>query len=320
MNELPEMLHNHDPPIGSLFNTSCLSCGTVCCYADDSSFTVFHPNTQDLSRAVTEKYEIISDFMSNNRLKLNSDKTHLMLLATDRSWNNKVYEDSIQLNTGNESIGSSKSEKLLGGIVSRNLEWDDHIMHDPDSIIKKLSQRLSAIKQMSYFADFKTRKMVTNGLFISRLAYLMPLWGGCQKFQIRALQLMQNRAARYVTRNDVYTPAKTLLIQCGWLSVYQMIFYHTIVLFYKTKKYSAPTVLLNMSNAYYFYNTRAKSMGNYRVFSEIKTPSDIALRSYRWRSVQSWNILPYEIKSIKNDVQFKKSLKVWIMGNIDIYP
>ena len=75
-----------------------------------------------------------------------------------------------------------------------------------------------------------------------------------------------------------------------------------------------------MSNAYYFYNTRAKSMGNYRVFSEIKTPSDIALRSYRWRSVQSWNILTYKIKSIKNDVQFKKSLKVWIMGNIDIYP
>ena len=173
---------------------------------------------------------------------------------------------------------------------------------------------------MSYFADFKTRKMVMNGLFISRLAYLMPLWGGCQKFQIRALQLMQNRAARYVTRNDVYTPVKTLLIQCGWLSVYQMIFYHTIVLFYKTKKYSAPTVRLNMPNAYHFYNTRAKSMGNYRVFSEIKTPSDIALRSYRWRSVQSWNILPYEIKSIKNDVQFKKSLKVWIMGNIDIYP
>jgi len=99
-----------------------------------------------------------------------------------------------------------------------------------------------------------------------------------------------------------------------------MIFYHTIVLFYKTRKHSVPTVLLNMANADYSYNTRAKSVGNFRVSSEIKTPSDIAHRSYRWRSVQSWNVLPHEIKSIKNDVQFKKSLKVWIMENIDIYP
>ena len=37
-NDLPEILHNHDPPEESIFDIKCQSCGTVCCYADDSTF------------------------------------------------------------------------------------------------------------------------------------------------------------------------------------------------------------------------------------------------------------------------------------------
>ena len=176
------------------------------------------------------------------------------------------------------------------------------------------------MKQISSFADFKTRKMITNGIFISRLSYLMPLWGGCHKFLLNALQLIQNRAARYVTRKDVYTPVKTLLTQCGWLSVHQMVFYHTVVLFYKTRQSGVPQVLFNMANVDYVYSTRAKLKGMYKVMSSSKVPSDLAMRSYRWLSVQYWNKLPVEIKTIKNVLQFKKSLKLWIAKNLDINP
>ena len=79
-NELPELLHPHDPPTGNLFNTDCQSCGSVCCYADDSTFSVFSEDSQDICRALSEKYQIISEFMSNNKLKLNSDKTHVMVI------------------------------------------------------------------------------------------------------------------------------------------------------------------------------------------------------------------------------------------------
>ena len=243
-----------------------------------------------------------------------------MLFARDRAWSVNLNEDILQLHTGNESINLSRSEKLLGGVVSRNLKWADHVMFDQDSVFKKLSQRLNAVKQISYYADFKTRKLLTNGIFISRLSYLMPLWGGCQKFLINALQTMQNRAARYVTKKDVYTPVKTLLTQCGWLSVQQMVFYHTVVLFYKTRQSEVPAALYNMASIDYAYSTRAKVKGMYKVVSSIKVPSDLAVRSYRWRSVQQWNMLPTDVKTIKNVLQFKKSLKQWIIKNIDIYP
>ena len=92
-NDLPEILHNHDPPEGSIFDIKCQSCGTVCCYADDSTFSVTSTNTQDLNRKLTEKYKVISEFMSNNKLKLNSEKTHLMLFARERAWSGNIGEN-----------------------------------------------------------------------------------------------------------------------------------------------------------------------------------------------------------------------------------
>ena len=314
-NELPEIVHDHDPPAGNIFNTTCQSCGTVCCYADDSSFSISSPNIDDLNGLLSEKYKLISDFMSGNGLKLNSDKTHLMHFTTDRAGS-----VDIQLNTGNEMINASKSENLLGGIVSMNLRWDQHVMHDSNALIKQLSKRLSAIRQISHIADFKTRRMFANGLFLSKLAYLTPLWGGCQNRLINALQVMQNRAARYVAKRDIYTPVRTLLTNCGWLSVYQMVFFQTVVLFYKTRQKKVPAYLFNMASSDYSYSTREKAKGNYKVITAVRRPSSHAMKSYRWRSVDCWNMVPVEIKSIKYAVQFKKSLKVWISQNISINP
>ena len=253
-NELPEILHTH-ASAGNIFNTGCHLCGTVCCYADDSTLSIFCENPQDLGRAVSDKYKLVSEFMSDNKLKLNGDKTHLMMMASERSWNVLVDEDDVNLNTGNEVISCSKSGNLLGGIISRNLKWADHILHDSNSLVKQLSKRLTAIRRISYMADFKTRKMLTNGLFMSKLAYLMPLWGGCHKFLINTLQVLQNRAARFVTKQNMYSPVQNLLKECGWLSVHQMVFYHTVVLFFKIRKNGTPVVLHKMVTADYAYAT-----------------------------------------------------------------
>ena len=99
-----------------------------------------------------------------------------------------------------------------------------------------------------------------------------------------------------------------------------MVFYHTVVLFYKTRQSETPAALYNMASIDYAYSTRAKVKGMYKVASSIKVPSDLAVKSYMWHSVQQWNMLPTEVKTIKNVLQFKKSLKLWIIKNIDIHP
>ena len=68
--------------------------------------------------------------------------------------------------------------------------------------------------------------MVANGIFMSKLQYIISLWGGCGKEMKKVLQVIQNKAARVVARReasliDIYQ-------HIGWLSVNQLIFYHSV--------------------------------------------------------------------------------------------
>jgi hypothetical protein len=54
-------------------------CGNICCYADDSTFSYSSSGIQEISDQISENYTGIAQFMSNNKLKLNGDKTHLNL-------------------------------------------------------------------------------------------------------------------------------------------------------------------------------------------------------------------------------------------------
>ena len=248
------------------------------------------------------------------------DKTHIMLLATEHAWSTKLDENSINLDTGDETIKTTMCEKLLGGFIYQNLKWTNHILLNDKSLIKQLGTRLNALKKISRVADFKTRKMLADGLFMSKLIYLIPLWGGCQKYLINALQIIQNKAARMVTKLGIFTPIRKLLRQCGWLSVNQLVFFHTVVLLYKTKQNQSPEYLYNMSRTEFKYNTRAKDAGKLRDSENYIPKKDLNFESYKWRSIRFWNKLPPDITLIPTLPKFKSKLKSWVMQNIDINP
>ena len=61
--------------------------------------------------------------------------------------------------------------------------------------------------------------MLADGIFTSKLTYLIALWGGCDAGLMKALQISQNKVARLVARVDWDTPVREIFNQVGWLSV-----------------------------------------------------------------------------------------------------
>ena len=160
--------------------------------------------------------------------------------------------------------------------------------------------------------------MFANGLFMSKLAYAMPAQGGCEDFLIRGLQVVQNKAARLVCRKEIYTSLKTLLTECNWLSVAQLVVFQSIVLLYKVRKSQRPSYLYNMFTTERRYATRGENHGKLQS-SSVNPPNQILnCRSFRWRSLQIWNQLPSNIIQIDNIVEFKSKLKIWIRMHVDI--
>ena len=162
--------------------------------------------------------------------------------------------------------------------------------------------------------------MFANGLFLSKLIYLIPLWGGCEKFLLRALQTVQNRAARVVTRRGIYTSTKTLLRECGWLSVKQLVFFHSVVLFYKARLSKEPRCLYEMAAEITSpkYDTRTSREQKLLTVGNHIPSQQLSWNSFRWRVVRSWNMLPLELREVKNILKFKKELKQWVENNVEI--
>ena len=195
-NDLPESIHGHLPehqqplPQDShgqqSYNLNCQSCGSICCFADDSSLSFSNTDAGTISEVLAEKYSTISEYMGCHQLKLNSDKTHLMLLRSDAARRSR-HEFQVTLDTQSEVIQPSQSEKLLGGVISQNLKFTDHVQDNDYSMLKVINNRLNALKKVSHATSFKSRKMIANGVIISRLIYLIPLWSGCEKYLINSL-------------------------------------------------------------------------------------------------------------------------------------
>merc|ERR1711997_808082 len=101
--------------------------------------------------------------MAKNKLVLNGDKTHLLVLASSK--NHKKHENyGITLDTGTKIIQPSEYEKLLGGFISNDLSWKEHIRDNEKSLFKVITSRINALSKISTIASFKTRKMIANGI------------------------------------------------------------------------------------------------------------------------------------------------------------
>ena len=320
-NDLPEVIHDHLPHQAGqqeqdwpAYHLGDPVDGSIICYADDTTLTCtdFHPAA--LSQKLSEKYKIIADYMRNNKLKLNDEKTHLLVMGTDQSKVRSQTSRLVEIRTPSETIRPSENEKLLGCWVSDNLKWSEHLQDNKENMIRALTSRMGALKKIGKVASFKTRKMLANGIFMSKLTYLIALWGGCGIVLRKSLQVIQNKVARVVTKMDWSTPPKDILRQIGWLSVSQLVFYHSVLQIFKVRQSKN---LYNMFSWSFIYNTRQAEGGLIRLMGKPKL--DINKSSFRWRAANQYNQLPAEIRLCTTLDSFKIRAKIWIRENVSFH-
>ena len=139
--------------------------------------------------------------------------------------------------------------------------------------------------------------------------------GGCLGYLIDFLQILQNRAARLVTKQDQLTPTRVVLHQCGWLSVWQMVHYHSLLLVFKIKQKNKPEYFSVHFSQKFPYRTRlATGMG---VRRHEYYNHEVTKRSFVPRTCTMWNLLPLTLRSLESISHFKQKMKSWIK---DIMP
>ena len=288
----------------------CSPCGSLVNYVDDGTYTYSHKDPIMLSAMLTTKYKAIEEYMVANRLVINSDKTHLVVMASRK---NDAARQSVELRAGQHIIQPSETEKLLGCNISQNLKWKLHIQTGENSLIRQLTSRLNALQKVSIFATFKTRLSAANGAFMSVLAYLIPVWGGCEGYLVKALQVLQNRGARQVTKLSWFTPTRKLLHQCNWLSITQLIFYHSTLTVFRSVRNKEPLYLSQNLNTVHPFPTRLAAGGGIRLDGNH---GELVNKSFLIRAAKQFNSIPPSIRMSRSLPSFKQQLKLWIKTNI----
>ena len=98
----------------------------------------------------------MAEFLTLNKLKVNDDKTHLIVMSTRQK---RAYRstDTITINTPSAVIAPSEVERLLGAQVHQDMKWREHILDNEEALAKSLNKRIGAIEKISKFSSFKTR-------------------------------------------------------------------------------------------------------------------------------------------------------------------
>ena len=137
--------------------------------------------------------EKIETYMANNKLKLNTDKTKLMVLSKKPS-----RRMEIQIPTEDQPIKHSNKVKILGVEIDHTLNWKKKINRGSNGhhqTVKNKSQLTQIIKKKSSEAQMR---MFASGIYMSKLEYGAEVWSSARAYIIKSLQSTQLEAARTV--------------------------------------------------------------------------------------------------------------------------
>ena len=313
-NDLPDVIHSHSvnyqEPMGD-----CPQDGSMVNFVDDGTVYVADKDPGIVSQKLTEHYTKIEEYMHSNKLVINSDKTHLLVMAGRGAITARRMD--VQVQAGPDMIEQSISEKLLGGMVHFTGRWNEMIKNSSSSIVSQLAGRLNGMKKLKQ-ADFKSKLAVATGVIQSKIQYLLPLYGGAPNYLMRALQVQQLNAARFVCGySSFFWSTHKLLKTCGWLSIRQQEFYSSTLLAHKIVTTSLPHNLWTEIVQPHTVRTRAATQGQIRFGENYRGGSEFIRSSFKYRVQQYYNKIPANIKILPPEA-FKSKLKQYALKNIPI--
>ena len=291
---------------GELFGKNCRRCGIIACFADDTTFATARKTRGENETETKEKLDKISKFLVCNKLTVNQGKTK-MLESMVRQRRCKNTENPPQLTI--EKIGQEDkiikcqtSTRLLGLNLQNDMSWRAHLESGEKALLPTLRRRLGALRHVGKYISRKGKLTLTNGLILSKIMYMIPVWGGTERTHIRKVQTLLNSTARYVLNKGKRTRTRELMEGCGWMFVEEMTRLHSLVTMWKLVNSGKPPQLMERMTI-----TEDRKLDTVR-------PRLITTENYfRWRTRNHWNELPQYLREETRLIPFKKQLKKLII-------
>ena len=276
-------------------------------YADDSQIYV----TFDLEgkhSAVTKVQEavlVIKQWMKDNFLCLNDDKTEVLLIA---SKHNHTKLDIPSVSIGNVDIEPAKQAKNIGFIF-------DHIM-DAKAQVHQICKsgwfQLSRIGRIRPYLDSKSTQILVHAFITSRIDMNNCLLIGLPKNLTKKVQVLQNAAARLIKKVSKFSHITDTLIELHWLPVPQRIEYKTLLIVFKALNDLAPQYLRDLIKRKHTTTHALRSNSLNLLATKQTIRATYGDRNFVNVAPRMWNAMPEPLRCCENLTSFKRLLKTYL--------
>lgn len=272
-------------------------------YADDTQLYIFFEVRGNPTTAVQRMEACvhrIKVWMEENSLKLNDDKTDVIVIASPHH-STKVNIPSIRI--GSSDISPSPTVRNLGVTLDKTMNMKEHIKKTCAAAYCHLRNIASIRRCLSQEATIK----LMQAFVTSRLDSCNSLLFGIPDASIQRLQRVQNMAARVIFHKTKYDSVTPLLQALHWLPIPQRIIYKLLLLTHKALHGMAPVYLSELLVQY--QPSRSLRSGQTGLLVVPRSRVRAGDRRFASAAPRLWNALPQSIRNTDNLTGFKQALK-----------
>ena len=278
-------------------------------YADDTQIYVSFDASQTAAIDSIHVLEAcigeIRQWMKSNYLKLNDDKTEFILLGSLQQLQ-KITDVKIRI--GDSVVTPVKQVRNLGTVMDSPLTLSPHV----SSVVRSSSFQIRNLGRIRKYLTPETTEQLVHSFITSRLDIGNSILFGLTKDQIQRLQLIQNTAARLVTRTKLSAHITPVLSDLHWLPVHFRLQYKLLLLTYRAINGQSPSYISELLHPYNPSRSGLRS-ANKHLLVEQKSFRSWGDRSFAVAAPRLWNSLPDRIRVCPTLQSFKTALKTHLM-------
>ena len=280
-------------------------------FADDTQLiNSFSPNPDTVNRVVQNLESCcdeIKKWMLQNRLKLNDEKTEVILLGPEER-RKSIGLQSIRV--GDADIDIVDSVRNLGLYLDSELSMTVHV----NFIVKNCYFHLRRLGQIRHLLSKEAANAIAVATVTSRLDYCNSCLWRIRGSELDRLQKIQNTAARIVSRQKGRDHISPVLKDLHWLPIRQRIDHKILSLTFSCLNGLAPEYL---SESIPRHISTRSLRSNSQSLLKLPSVDDTNKLKFGGRSFQNaapllWNPLPEPLKKSKTIQCFRKNLKSYL--------
>lgn len=241
----------------------------------------------------------IENWLTDNKLSLNAPKSDVISFVSSRRCS---LVNGIRI--GGVWVPKSSCVRDLGVLLDEGMNMKMQVK----MMCKAANASLYKIGRIRKHLDQKSTERLIHAFISSRLDCNNGLLYGLPQKTIAPLQMIQNRAARIVSRTKKRDHITPVLKDLHWLPVKERIEFKILLQCYKVVQGNAPKYL-----ALPLRTTERKiRSSSCSTFTQRKNKTNFGERGFSASGPFLWNRLPVNIKEAENIASFKSLLKAWL--------